>query len=117
MIEAAVLVEDPSAGAAHAHRGEDEVGSGKRLVDVRRRTNGGGVREVQRGKHGHHRVEPTRIGVVQDDAVDVEGGVGSLTRPRTGQDVDHRGDPEAPSSDDGELHGGHPLWIRIVVAQ
>ena len=47
MIEAAVLVEDPSAGAAHAHRGEDEIRAGKRLVDVRRRAHGGGVGEVQ----------------------------------------------------------------------
>ena len=47
VVEAAVFVEDPSAGPAHAHRREDEVGSGKRLVDVRRRADGGGVREVQ----------------------------------------------------------------------
>ena len=80
VIEAAVLVEDPSAGPAHAHRGEDEVGSRKRLVDVRRRTHGRGVREVKRGQYCHHRVEPARVGVVQDDMVDVEGRVGSLTR-------------------------------------
>ena len=80
MVEPAVFVEDPSAGPAHAHRGEDEVGSGKRLVDVRRCAHGRGVREVQRGQHGHHRVEPARVGVVQDDAVDVEGGVVAATR-------------------------------------
>ena len=80
VIEAAALVEDPSAGPAHAHRGEDEVGSGKGLVDVGRRTHGRGVREVKRGQHCHHRVEPARVGVVQDDAVDVEGRVGALTR-------------------------------------
>ena len=47
VVEAAVFVEDPSAGPTHAHRGEHEVGSRKRLVDVRRRADGGGVREIQ----------------------------------------------------------------------
>ena len=80
MVEAAVFVEDPSAGPAHAHRGEHEVGSGKRIADVRRSAYGRGVWEVQRGQHGHHRVEPAYVGVKQDDAVDVEGSVVAATR-------------------------------------
>ena len=80
MVEAAVFVEDTSAGPAHAHRGEHEVGSGKCLVDVRCCAHGRGVREVQRGQHGHHRVEPAHVGVVQDDAVDVEGRIVAATR-------------------------------------